>query len=111
MFAQWMTWAAVTVVALFVTVSPQSQDVRDVARAYLQRHGVPCRVVTHVDRTDRDLDMIATCQDGREWALFFVEGEVAFVQAETREPYRWRRDVYASDPQVYGISNWFAEDL
>lgn len=111
MLTRWMTRAAVVVAAMFLTLSPQSQDLRDVARAYLQRHGVPCLSVTHVDRSSRDLDMVATCQDGREWALFFVEGEVAFVHPETRAPYRWRRDVYTAHPQVYGVSGWLAEDL
>jgi hypothetical protein len=94
-----MTLPAVAIAALFPTFGPHSQDLHDVALAFLKRHGVPCLFVTHVDRTSPD--MIATCHDGREWALFFLEGEAAFVQPQTREPYKWRPEVYMSHPEVY----------
>jgi hypothetical protein len=82
--------------------SAHSQGLDDVALAYLQRHGVPCLHVTEVDRPIRDFDMVATCHDGRQWALFLVEGEVAFVQPQTGEPYRWQREIYLVYPHLYG---------
>ena len=95
---------AVTGSALFLTLSPWSQDLADVARAYLQRHGVPCHAVTHVDRTRQDMELVAICQDGRQWALFMVEGEVAFLDPRTRAPYRWHYDVYRAHPELYAAS-------
>ena len=94
-----MTLPAVAIAALFPTFGPYSQGLHDVALAFLKRHSVPCLFVTHVERTSPD--MIATCHDGREWALFFLEGEAAFVQPHTREPYKWRPEVYMSHPEVY----------
>src|SRR5215467_13198364 len=79
-----------------------ADELSDVALAYLKRHGVPCLSVTQVDRPVRDYDMVATCHDGRRWALFLVEGEVAFVQPDSGEPYKWRREVYLSYPHLYG---------
>jgi hypothetical protein len=73
-----------------------------VASAFLQRHGVPCENVDHVETAITDFDLVVTCEDKRQWALFFVEGEVEFVQPVSREPYRWQREVYLKYPQVYG---------
>ena len=92
---------AVALVALFTAVESQAQELNEVALAYLQRHGVPCHFVARVDRAVQEFDLIATCHDGRRWALFFFEGEVAFLQPATGEPYKWRREVYESYPEVY----------
>jgi hypothetical protein len=72
----WILAPSVALVAL--TASSQSQSLSDVSLRYLQRHGVPCQSVVKVDSTD-NLDQIAICQDGREWAMFWLEDEVAFV--------------------------------
>ena len=77
-------------------------DLHAVALAFLKRQGVPCFHVVHVDRPVQDFDLLATCHDGRRWALFFIEGEIAFVEPETGEPYRWRKEVFQSYPEVYG---------
>jgi len=79
----------------------QSQDLRDVTLRFLQRHGVPCWSVIRVD-SPHGLDEVAVCDDGREWALFWLENEIAFVHPHTRELYRWQIDVYRSQPQLYG---------
>jgi hypothetical protein len=85
----------------FVTFSAQSEDLRDVTLRFLQRHGVPCGSVTKVESL-HGLDETAVCEDGREWALFWLEDEIAFVHPRTRELYRWQVDVYWSQPQLYG---------
>jgi hypothetical protein len=92
---------AVALAALFTPLESQAQELNEVALAYLQRHGVPCPSVARVDRAVQEFDFVATCHDGRRWALFFVEGEVALLQPATGEPYKWRREVYASYPEVY----------
>lgn len=92
--------AAVVLSAMFGAVA--AQELQEVAHAYLQRHGVPCRFVIAVDRPVREFDLVATCDDGRQWALFMIEGEVAFVQPEDGEPYRWQPEVYRSYPELYG---------
>ena len=51
---------------------------------------------------------VATCQDGREWALFWLEDEIAFVQPTTRELYKWDREVYIAYPALYGGSKLVA---
>jgi len=56
------------------------------------------------------LGEVATCQDGREWALYWVENEIAFVQPTTREPYKWEWEVYISYPELYGGSKRTAYD-
>ncbi len=61
-----------------LTASSQSQSLSEVSLTYLQCHGVPCQSVVKVDSTDT-LDEVAICQDGREWAMFWLEDEVAFV--------------------------------
>jgi len=95
-----ITRPAVAILALFLTFSLHSQDVHEVALTFLKRLGVPCLLITRVDTAG--LDTIATCHDGREWALYFVDAEVAFVDPQTREPYRWSREVYMTHPEVYG---------
>jgi hypothetical protein len=37
----------------------------------------------------------------REWALSWLEDEIAFVHPQTREPYRWDRQLYWSHPEIY----------
>jgi len=80
-----------------------------VAQQFLHRHGVPCRIVTRVD-SGHELGEVAACQDGREWILFWLEDEIAFVDPGTREPYRWQRDVYLSYPDLYSPSKRGARD-
>jgi hypothetical protein len=92
---------AVALAALFTAVESQAEELNEVALAYLQRHGVPCNFVVRVERAVQEFDLIATCHDRRRWALFFFEGEVAFLQSATGEPYKWRREVYESYPEVY----------
>jgi hypothetical protein len=88
----------VTLVAL--TANSQSQSLSEVSLTYLQRHGVPCQSVVRVDTTD-NLDQVAVCQDGREWVLFWLEDEVAFVRPGSRQLYRWLPDVNLSFPDLY----------
>ena len=94
----WILAPSVTLVAL--TASSQSQSLSEVSLTYLQRHGVPCQSVVKVDSTD-NMDEVALCQDGREWVLFWLEDEVAFVRPGSRQLYRWRPDVNISFPDVY----------
>ena len=49
-------------------------------------------------------------QDGREWALFWLEDEIALVHPRTREPYKWEWEVYISYPELYGGSKRTADD-
>ena len=44
-----------------------------------------------------------TCQDGREWVLFWLENEIAFVQPETRELYKWQWELNELYPQLYNV--------
>jgi len=92
---------AAALAGLFSAVEARAQELNEVALAYLQRHGVPCLFVARVDGAVQEFDLIATCHDGRRWGLFFVEGEVAFLQPATGEPYKWRREVYETYPEVY----------
>lgn len=94
--------SAIVLAMLLAPFDSQAQELNDVALAYLQRHGVPCLQVTAVDRPVREFDMVATCHDGRQWALFLIEGEVAFVQPDTGEPYRWQRELYEAHPELFG---------
>ena len=94
----WILAPSVTLVAL--TASSQSQSLSEVSLTYLQRHGVPCQSVVKVDSTD-NMDQVVLCEDGREWVLFWLEDEVAFVRPGSRQLYRWRPDVNISFPDVY----------
>ena len=94
----WILAPSVTLVAL--TASSQSQSLSEVSLTYLQRHGVPCQSVVKVDSTD-NMDEVALCQDGREWVLFWLEDEVAFVHPGSRQLYRWRPEVNSSFPDLY----------
>ena len=94
----WILAPSLALMAL--TASSQSQSLSEVSLTYLQRHGVPCQSVVKVDSTD-NMDEIALCEDGREWVLFWLEDEVAFVRPGSRQLYRWRPDVNISFPDVY----------
>ena len=94
----WILAPSVTLVAL--AASSQSQSLSEVSLTYLQRHGVPCQSVVKVDSTD-NMDQVALCEDGREWILFWLEDEVAFVRPGSRQLYRWRLDVNSSFPDLY----------
>ncbi len=48
---------------------------------------------------------VATCQDGREWALFWLEDEIALVHPQTRELYKWDRKIYLSYPKIFSGPN------
>ena len=103
MFTRGIWWTCVALGALFPSCSTCAQELNGVALQFLQRHGVPCLFVLKVGSTN-NLDEIATCQDGREWALLWIEDEIAFVQPTTRELYKWGRGVYISYPELYGGS-------
>jgi hypothetical protein len=94
----WIFAASVALVAL--TTSSQSQSISEVSLTYLQRHGVPCESVVKVVSID-NLDEVAICQDGREWVMFWLEDEVAFVRPGSRQLYRWRVEVNISFPDLY----------
>jgi hypothetical protein len=94
----WILAPSIALVAL--TASSHSQNLSEVSLMYLQRHGVPCQSVVKVDSTD-DLDEVAICQDGREWVMFWLEDEVAFVRPGSRQLYRWRPDTNSAFPYLY----------
>ena len=94
----WILAPSVALIAL--TASSQSQSLSEVSLTYLQRHGVPCQSVVKVDSTD-SMDEIAICQDGREWAMFWLEDEVAFVRPGSRQFYRWSPDLNSAFPYLY----------
>ena len=102
----WILAPSVALVAL--TASSHSQTLSEVSFTYLQRHGVPCQSVVKVDSTD-NMDEVALCQDGREWVIFWLEDEVAFVRPGSRQLYRWRPDVYISYPDLYESSQRIAK--
>lgn len=85
---------------LFLSCSVYAQDLNGVAHQFLERHGVPCPRVLNVG-SPRDMGEVATCQDGRQWALFWLEDEIALVQPQTGDAYKWDRDVYRSHPDLY----------
>lgn len=89
--------------ALFLSCSTYALELNGVAHRFLQRHGVPCLFILKVG-SPHDLGEVVTCQDGREWALFWLEDEIAFVQPPTRELYKWDREIYISYPELYGGS-------
>ena len=89
---------------LFLSCSAYAQELNDVAHKFLRRHGVPCVLVLKVG-SPRDMGEVATCQDGREWALFWLEDEIAFVHPQTRESYKWDPQIYLSHPEIYSGPN------
>src|SRR5262245_57696040 len=101
MSKHWM-WGEFAALGVLLALSSRShsQDLRDVARQFLLRHGVPCQLVLKVD-SSADLGEVATCQDGREWILLWLDDEIAFVQPRIREAYKWDRDVYRAHPEIF----------
>lgn len=96
----WTLSVLVVTASALLSFSARSQDLQDVTLRFLQRHAVPCGSVIKVD-SPHGMDEVAICEDGREWALFWLENEVAFVHPRTRELYRWEASVYRSQPQLY----------
>ena len=86
--------------SLFLPFSACSQELNAITHKFLQRHGVPCATVLSVG-SPYDLGEVATCEDGRVWALFWLEDEIAFINPQTREAYRWDRQVYLAYPELY----------
>jgi hypothetical protein len=104
----WVMSISVISASALLTVSAHSEDIfsahaeelRNVSLKFLQLHAVPCSSVAKVE-SSLGMDEIATCEDGQEWALFWLENEVAFVHPQTRELYRWEASVYRFQPQLY----------
>ena len=94
----WRT--SIALAALFLSCSAHAQNLNGVAQQFLQRHGVPCQRVLKVG-VPRDLGEVATCQDGRDWALFWLEDEIALIQPQTGDAYKWDREVYRSHPELF----------
>ena len=95
-----LAFATFLLATLILPGAAYAQELNDVAHKFLRRHGVPCLLVVKVG-SPGDMGEVATCQDGREWALFWLEDEIAFVHPQTREPYRWDRELYWSHPEIY----------
>ena len=93
-------WTCIALGALFLSCSTYSQELNGIAHRFLQRHGVPCLFVLKVGFRD-GFGEVATCQDGREWALFWLEDEIAFVHVQTGELYKWDRETYMSYSEIY----------
>lgn len=110
MLARWKFCVCVAVSCLFLAFGAQSRDVAGLAQSFLRLHHVPCERVTHIERWRLGVEMIATCQDGRRWALFFVEGDVAFVQPRTNAFYRWQPEIYRAYPQLYAVAKPVPEE-
>jgi hypothetical protein len=100
MFTHGVWWTCVALGTLLPSCSTYAQELNGVAHKFLQRHGVPCLFVVKVG-SPSDMGEVATCQDGREWALFWLEDEIAFVHPQTRESYKWDRQIYVSHPEIY----------
>jgi hypothetical protein len=95
----WTISLSVVLASALPALSAQPFDLRGVSLKFLHRHEVPCRAIaTVVTALGAD---IATCEDGRQWALLWVEDDVAFINPQTRQLYRWESDVYRSYPQLY----------
>ena len=97
-------WTCIAFGTLFLSCSTYAQELNGVTHKFLQRHGVPCLFVLKVG-SPGDMGEVATCQDGREWALFWLEDEIAFVHPQTREVYKWDRQIYMSHPEIYASLN------
>ena len=92
----------VALAALLVSLGVGAQDLSSVAQRFLQRHGVPCLSVLKVG-SDQELGEVAVCEDGREWALYWLEDEIAFIQPQNGEAYRWDREIYRAYPQLFSL--------
>ncbi|MGD9878681.1 MAG: hypothetical protein AB7F22_34150 [Reyranella sp.] len=106
---QWPAPALVALAMLLVSVSAHPWDLREVARQFLQRHGVPCPHVLKVDR-GHHLGEVATCQDGRQWILLWLEDEIAFVRLPGHELYRWDSHVFDAHPEIFSVSRQANQD-
>lgn len=96
-----MTWSTGALLsAFFLSSGAFAQDLNGVAYKFLQRHGVPCLSVLNVGATN-DFAEVAACEDGREWALFWLEDEIGFVDPQRREAYKWDRQTYLLYPELY----------
>jgi hypothetical protein len=103
-------WTCIALATLFLSYSTYAQERHSVAQTFLHRHGVPCLFVLKVGSPGDMEEEVATCQDKREWALFWLESEIAFVHPQTREPYKWDRQIYVLHPEVYTAPNPRTED-
>jgi hypothetical protein len=94
-------WVAMTCIGLgaLSCSSTHAQELNDVTLAFLKLHRVPCLAVTRVGTVV--LDEVVTCEDGREWMLFWLENEIAFVNPQTRELYKWGWELNELYPQLY----------
>lgn len=95
-------WVATPLAAALVALagSSRAQSLLDVSLKFLQRHGVPCQTVVKVG-TLNSVDEVATCQDGRQWVLLWLENEIAFVNPSSQDLYRWHREAHALYPHLY----------
>jgi hypothetical protein len=103
-FTPGVWWACVALGALFLSSGAGAQELNDIAHRFLRRHDVPCLLVVKVG-SPGDMGEVATCQDGRDWALFWLEDEIAFVHPQTREPYKWDREIYLAHPEIFSGPN------
>ena len=94
-----LSTSLVTFSALATNAWPQS--LVETSLTFLLRHGVPCAVVVKVDSTYNS-DQVATCEDGSQWVLFWLEDEIAFVHPSSQELIRWRRAINFSSADCYG---------
>jgi hypothetical protein len=95
---RWIAGTCIGLGALFCS-SAHAQELNDVSLAFLKLHRVPCLAVVNVGTVV--LDEVVTCDDGREWMLFWLENEVAFVNPETRELYKWQWELNEQYPYLY----------
>ena len=94
-------WIVSVCIALGASFCPSicAQELNDVSLAFLKLHRVPCLAVINVGTVV--LDEVVKCEDGREWMLFWLENEVAFVNPETRELYKWQWELNEQYPYLY----------
>jgi hypothetical protein len=92
--------ALIVAVAQFLAGGSHAEDCAEVTLQFLRKHDVPCSALQAIDRSR--LDYVVTCNDGRSWALFWLENEVAYVEPQTGTIYRWQPELAASYPNLYG---------
>ena len=108
MFTQYTAAALAGLGLIFLSYETRPQEILEVAHRYLERHGVPCLVVVHVEST-HDKGHIARCQDDREWVLLWVENEVAFLNPHTQQTYKWQANVFTLHPELYAPPTRYSE--